>query len=471
MSYQNKGETTAVVTVTSEGRGGNFTFAAGADPAVAIEAAWSYLNTLGGGTLVTKGAGETWTVQSQIDSQGDNVHWMSDWSLVIEAQGGLNTHVIELTDDRIVLEGLHIDGNHETGEWGAGEYYCIQLWGSSNTKILRCRIKEAHNYGIFTRGTSEHVEIANCWFHNCCWNNVSLGAYSSYYDIHDNLIEETSGIGLAITNVDYYGAYFNIHDNIVRNVIYDESPANAGWGIAIEGLADYVKICDNIIENCRGAGIVASDSSYTKKAPLISNNILENCGNDQAGTIFAAGIFAAVTEGMIIEGNVIMDCGVNNGYGIYLHPAELENTDYAVRDNTIRVQSGTTITTKFYGIYTGGGNGDVNNTLIVMEPSGANQIGIYISATSDSLVKGNSLRDIEDNGIYMAGNADNNYIAENYFENVGTGLNISAGTVDDTFVHSNDFYGCTTDVSNSGTGTTWGSNRDQNGNFDQGVEP
>jgi len=66
----------------------------GNDAVTTIEWVWAQLNARGGGSFRTKGDGETWVCNSQINSQGDNVAWYSDWSLIFQAKTNLNTDLM-----------------------------------------------------------------------------------------------------------------------------------------------------------------------------------------------------------------------------------------------------------------------------------------------------------------------------------------------------------------------------------------
>ena len=473
MSFFNKGSTGVVVIVTSENGGGNFTFRQGVDdPAVAIENAWSYLNDFGGGTLVTKGAGETWQVSTRIDSQGDDVTWISDWGLKIQAPTDLANHLLQIKDhDRVTLDGLYLDHNHPEEEH---QSHCVYLESVENLRITKCRITQGSRYGIDSYQTLRAVEIDHCWVHDNRWNNITLGTWvvpdlHSDINVHHNLIEETSDVGLSILTED--DAYITINNNIIRDVNHTEGYNDAGWGLAIEGATSYVKFCDNIIYNCDGPAVVTKPG-YDRAYLMVTNNLIYNCGNNKLDE-FHGGMFLSRGTSFLVDGNTIVDSGYSNGQGIRLDVSgSNESNDIDIKNNKIIVTSGKTISNHFYGIYVEGGDEHViNNNTINIEPSGGSQRGILLKDTSNNRIGENMLKSIEDYGIYLLGDSDNNCIIGNYFVNVGTGLILSVNTVDDTFVHSNDFYGCTIDVSNSGTGTCWGSNRDQNGNFDQGVEP
>ena len=116
MSFENRGSMTATVVVTSGSpdKSGNFVIGA-ADPTVVIEAAMTYLNVFGGGVLLTKGAGETWTITSTIDTQGSQLTWISDWSLKLDwTESSWPALRVNNGHDWVTLIGLHIEGTMTT---------------------------------------------------------------------------------------------------------------------------------------------------------------------------------------------------------------------------------------------------------------------------------------------------------------------------------------------------------------------
>jgi hypothetical protein len=72
-----------------------------------------------------------------------------------------------------------------------------------------------------------------------------------------------------------------------------------------------------------------------------------------------------------------------------------------------------------------------------------------------------------------SGESNGTNIISNRFINCTTGLYFGgasgAGWVG--FIDGNDFYTCTTDVGGTTSGKNWGMNKDQNGNWDDGVLP
>jgi len=75
-------------------------------------------------------------------------------------------------------------------------------------------------------------------------------------------------------------------------------------------------------------------------------------------------------------------------------------------------------------------------------------------------------------GIFLDADSNNNTINANRFQAAVVGLQIDDAAGDNNRVGGfNDFWDTTTDVVDNGTGTLYGDNIDQNGNWDEGVEP
>ena len=160
MSWENRGSMvigTAQAVVYSTDGGTNFRWARldgevaqtydtdYTDPALAIEAAWLWLGGQGGGYLRTRGPGETWVVETVINSQGASVTWESDWSLLLQAHNDLDADMVYINGHNYVtLIGLNFDHNQD--EQAAG--VVVHVNNSDYLALSRIMILDAYDYGV-----------------------------------------------------------------------------------------------------------------------------------------------------------------------------------------------------------------------------------------------------------------------------------------------------------------------------------
>ena len=429
MSYERKGTTGATAIVTSELGGGNFTFINGTDdPALTIEAAWSYLNTLGGGTLITQGAGETWIIETPIDSQGTNVTWLSDWGLKITCITNLNDHLVNIDHDYTILDGLHIDGNEDNQ--GANDNN-IEAISVSHCKFKNLYLEEATEYGIRVRGqdgnTTNDIEISGCYCVNNNWNGITVEDYEANIRVTNNHVEHSGDVGIAIAD----GAGNSdilINNNTVTDMDGSEGSAGTHWGIAQEGTTGWTAIVGNTVSNCH-RGIV-TNSGFASGWLTITGNSVRNCGSNASGGAINDQSTGGYT---LIAGNVCEAVFSDAGC------IEISNASYKnVVGNTCY-----SATAGVRGIEIDGAGSHANICDNVIEVPGE---GVYIDATSDDVnVKGNKFGSCAI-GLYIGANADR------------------------TVVDGNDFNSCTVDVQNdSADWSNFGGNKNEDGVWIEGA--
>jgi hypothetical protein len=123
-----------------------------ANPDVTIEWAWTALPN--GGSFYTKGVG-TWTFDAKVDSQGDNVKWVSSPGLLFQAKNGLNDHMVRVQlNDNCTLEGLRIDHDYSNQNTGS----CIYVYQADRTKVIDCDLYRGREWGIEIKD-SDYVDV------------------------------------------------------------------------------------------------------------------------------------------------------------------------------------------------------------------------------------------------------------------------------------------------------------------------
>ena len=322
MSYKRKGRTLPEVVVASEG--GNFEITAGADPALVIEAAWSYLNSLGGGIIQTTGPGETWVAQTKIDSQGEKVKWISDWSLKIELDDAVDAHLISISHDDVELNGLNLDGNktNQTGYPGGAEFRNVYCTGADQFKMLNCYSHHAAQYGV-SWGTAVDAILAWNYFSENGWNGLEVTLNGVDAKVFGNHVDHSSDAGLAT-----FGINTLMQGNTVIDMDRVDGSTNTGWGIEIARGTKHQAI-GNSIHDC-GLGLGVQGATPPTDVLVVGNVIYDidttcivlghtgiQCLDNKiyVKTAFERGIIAESTsEDCLIKGNEFS--GVADYYGI-----------------------------------------------------------------------------------------------------------------------------------------------------------
>ena len=407
-----------------------------ADPANAIEAMWAR-----GGTGYTEGAGQTWTIQTQILGQGDYFTWNSDHDLIIKAKVNLNDHMIELDgDDWIVFDGVRLHGNEDNQ---ASDKNGIEATHSQYLDFRNLFIEECGQYGIRVRSDSSRntfvVRITDGTFTHNGWNGITVEDDISSIFIDGNYVANSSDVGISIpANADLAQLQMQTQITCTNNIVEDINlgeggGGNAARGISIEGRAQKVIVTGNQVDLCAigisvatSTGDDASERWIEHIEILISNNILTNIGNAAWQEAIAYGGAYGETGRAVISGNYA-HVDVSGAACLEITNA----TNVNVYGNT------------FYSA-TGGSNGieaynaDFNN----FAENIINVAGI---------------------GIDLDGASDNNKVSGNMIDAGVDGLELDSGC-DETIVDGNDFSQSANDVDdNSGQTVHYGYNLSDGG--------
>lgn len=448
------------------------------DPALAIEAAWSWLNTEGGGELRLRGPGETWTVATQIDSQGASVTITSDWSLLLQASATLNANVLTITShSNIVLDGLNIDANKSGGGVSA-DWLAISISDSSNIHIKNCKIDNAprsvagtNGHGIFISGGSDNL-IENCWMDGHEWDGILIKENTNSKVL--NCFISNSGNA----NIDVYA---DEGDNSNRVVVENCVSSGAGnWGIEIYrgGLDCHIINCiglqddkgfaigvDTLNPNyrcsIRGCDVIqpVSDVCFHIQDDSMYNKIQDCLAYDSPQEGFrSTGDSNSITDCIAIDTlfyGIQLDGNDNLVDGCYLY-----DTGYGGN--------------YYYGIRMQGNNNKVSDCYILSTKSCTNSTGgIQMDGdkgkVSDCWIEGYTSTDKNGNGIIVEGagckvsdcyiiDIDGNWSGDGIYVDNGDDTKIDNCTLDDcdrgimlndgddVRIRNCDFVACTTPI-------------------------
>lgn len=416
-----------------------------------IETAWAYLNKFGGGTLVTKGAGQTWTCATTINSQGDNVTWISDWSLTITIVNGLDDNVVFADlHDNLVFKGLHIDGN-KAGQTPAVSSTCLRVNRCSHVKIFGCWLENGERYGIAAGGfnTVDHdVEIAHNFCNNNAWNGITIQMSNSANNIsnvwvHHNYITHSSDVGISC-----YAGHVLIESNIVTDMDGMDGTGNGHVCFGVEG-----------------------DATRRPISVLFSNNIALDSGQ---GIVFYEGE-DHVWQGGYIENMSVYGVQFQNGtVNCKVVGATIKEcvTPVAVLRNTSEVGKHTVENCEIYNetmnltAWAPMINVRANGTKIlrnrIWSLTSQNQIyaadfnGTNENPMVDCQFVGNEVYGFDGTsaeGLYIRNNVDGAIVKDNYFHDDLRGIHIDAAADAGNVVLDNRFENVTTCITDAGTGT------------------
>lgn len=198
-----------------------------------------------GGSFRTMGKNETWTLDSVIDIDNNNIYWFSDWSLTFKAKADLNNYMVKITGDKCRTDGLHLDGNR-ANQSADPPTNVDGLWfyQANHSKCLNCFCEDVREYAI---------RQTDCDFHECAgnhcidsgWNGISIGTLCTQFTVHHNFVEGYSDVGITS-----YGTYGSVDHNTVLNGDLTIGSIDSQWGLGVEG-GSHVVFDANVVANCK----------------------------------------------------------------------------------------------------------------------------------------------------------------------------------------------------------------------------
>jgi len=378
-----------------------------ANPTTTIENVWSHLGGLGGGSFKTVGPGETWTITARIDSQGAYVEWFGDWGLTLTVTNALNDAMVRITHDFCKVDGVHLDGN----------------WlnqGAPGVGISGC--------GIVVY-CARDCKVVNC------------------------LIEEVRKFG-----VWFYGTN---GDRVLFGEISENRLNATQWnGIQIGTYAYYVSCEENLIDGFGDVGITVTGWYNTIHGNIVCRGYLVN-SSANTGWAYSAESFGINGSYNVFDGNQAWDC--KSGFVATTNASRNVFSDGMIVNENLQVGAWG------YMAWLQGPRNKIVTTQFVDNSGEAQDYGVECRVGNESIVDDCLFVNIN-RAIRVAQNADRCRINRNDFDNCGEGLRIEAGC-NSTWADDNYFDYCIDAVNDLSGDTNWGDNVDENGNWDQGVEP
>ncbi len=379
-----------------------------------------------GATLYVAAGTYTFTSVFYMDSLANEAITFSPNSLITITSATTGEAFGLFYDTNCTLIGLQGNGNAVNIASPTDNGF-VEIWDCDGCVVTQANITNCARYGVGTGDDSagyvaptstSHIPcgVTNSLITFCDWNGISLTGddYGDY--AMNNTVAYCSDVGITCWAAN--GCY------VIGNYIHDmngttgaESPnPSAHYGIAVEDNDGYETIENNTIVNCGGtAGVqgvgICIGTGNAVYSNLIAYNNITNC-ND--------GIASYLAVGDVITCNLIANWGT--GYVFGINP--IQSTNEIITSNTLI--SSSTSTSLGYAIYS-----ESSNNCSICD----NTITIQLAASDRGIVVGSNYNLVSGNNVQAS-----------------TGIYIASGCVDSR-VYQNTLGKCTTQVSNSGTGT------------------
>lgn len=382
-----------------------------ANTATAFAEACTYANNLGTYALYVASGTYTTTSIIAIEHVSDMTITFSPNSLItIPATTEIN--IFDLWyDTSIIFNGVNINGNaanqpQASNSWGDG----ITIYSCTGMVVENSNVDYCRRYGIETvNNAPDTIKNNTCIFNG--WNGITLGGLGDI--CFNNTIEYSSDVGISVQPSDT-GAV------VTNNYIYDLNGTTGGggdasWGIASEGAVNAI-VVGNTIEDVN-IGVVTDG---TAQSCYVAYNTITNvcCGIASWGDLG----YNVITQNTITNwGWSAKSAEVSSGIASYDAPP-----NNIISYNTlVSASSSSSIGAAIFVVTSN--NCSICDNIITMVLA-SDQAGIYLKSTSNyNIVEGNNVQ------AYI-------------------GIQIASGCTDNK-INGNILTACTTQISNSGTGT------------------
>jgi len=446
-----------------------------------INAAISYVNGLGGGTVeleegtYTLAAGDVLALEDDVWLKGQGPESFIDGDALLTTEHAIS--ISGKTNCRVS------DLSIQTQDGGGKTCHCIFIEdGSDRFVIDGVTIVESDANGIHVEGTTtEHGWITRCIFVDTDDVSISIdmdaGNYARYFHITNNAIYG-SGYGISVA-VCSGNENFIIADNFVdagteaislHSFDYGAITNNIVYGAGNDGLhlnqATYSTIDGNIFSFNVQHGIYIQDSDQC----VISNNICAENDSGDSATYDGINLDGSSTDN-VVSGN---SCYGNHRYGISSTGTRntISGNSIVANDRDgINIGAASHIVSDNYCLNNGQ---DAAGTYDAISTDGTADLSMFINnychdsggniqehgisigdGSSSVLISGNYCYNGMGSGIVLVANIDNAAIIGNYCStNDDYGIQIAAGTCDNTAVHNNYLVSnVTSQLTDSGTTT------------------
>jgi hypothetical protein len=288
----------------------------------------------------------------------------------IVAANGLNADMLTI-GNFWTIRSLSFDGNEGNQNDGHGVY--------GDRKIGNL-IEDCYFYGIFDsavmiEGTvatpSKYWKVMNNHFKDCGDDNALNNVHRCVYVYYSDHI-------LVSGNTAYNGSHIFVQTNHAYDVVVSENTCEAFFDAGsnhasfIEFYVSWACVADsNTLKNGNGEGVGARDGG----SHVISNNVISDIGTtnsvSQQAIILNSGCSGSIIEGNIVNGTYgTASGGTGDGHGIYIYAS----SDNIVRGNTLIAIGSSPICVSGAG----SDNNEVYGNHIV---TGYNRFGIEIATT------------------------------------------------------------------------------------------
>jgi hypothetical protein len=351
----------------------------------------------------------------------------------------------------------------------SGLQNAIQL-DNTNTgnTINNCNMSGSVNGINFNNGNNQNNTITNNNLSNC----TSWGLYYSYgtpASVNSNTFTGCanafylrSSTNFTLTSPTGTGPNKNIYGNHTGRVLQLETNTGlniSNWDFSSLSVAPlntrnplYINgSTNNVFDNCNLSGLqnaVQLDNTNT-------GNTINNC--NMSGSVNGINFSNGNNQNNTITNNNLSNC---TGWGLYYSygtPASINSNTFTGAANALYLRGANTFTLGSSNIYK-----NQTGTSIYLDActavnisntttNGSAGTGILINGSSNCVIDNNSTcsRNV---GILLQGTSNSNSILNSNIVSCGTGIQLSASSVNTTTINTVNLFN-TTNISNSGTGT------------------
>ncbi len=319
-----------------------------ANPDITIENVWSALSS--GGKFCTVGPNQNWTLNSEINSQASYVTWVNSVNWIV-AKESLNSHMIDIdTHDRIILDGLRLDGNFSSQTTGN----CIYMTGSDYSVIKNCDLFNAMNYSVQLESCS-NAYLDNLYVSGVGTDDgISIGSGCVYASVQECFVTRVGGNGFSAYNADIT-AFTNCISNDNDDQLYlGDLATQNGFHSISSNRTSYIN-CRAIANSGQGF-IVSSPLDWDVYSTLIGTYSMSN---GEHGVQIYAGNFSKVIGGFFLL-NSHPDIEVYNGSNCIVSEVYVNGTQICINAETAEnlIITDSILITSSTGI-------DINNAAVV----------------------------------------------------------------------------------------------------------
>ena len=219
----------------------------------------------------------------------NSVYLYFETGAVVSATTNLNTPVIWVHSNNVIINHATIDGNAAIQTFTGSERIDGVVWSGANGLLEYSSVYDLRCFGVSIDGSGDNTGVMNCYIADFGWNGIACYDTSNNYFVN-NEVAYGGDVG-----INSYGVNTKITGNYVHDMNGTTGSNNAHIGIGCEddtytttggtGGGNYLLIANNTVVNVNSGVTVSSWSVVNINYVMISGNTLINCDLGYLGAI------------------------------------------------------------------------------------------------------------------------------------------------------------------------------------------